>query len=157
MSVPKDDLQMEVEAASSETVKDSTMEVSTDSDKNVMASGTTGSITCSLHPLVIMNVSEHWTREKAQEGSVQQGQNLWMSRCHRPNPNTLFLVIGALIGKQKGRNIEIMNSFELVFSIIGGDVVIDRDYYNMKEEQCKITLDRTELGLNISFPSSQEK
>lgn len=30
-----------------------------------------------------------------------------------------------------------MNSFELVFSIIGDDVIIDRDYYNMKEEQCK--------------------
>lgn len=48
-----------------------------------------------------------------------------------------FLVIGALIGKQKGRNIEVMNSFELVFSVIGGDIVIDKDYYNMKEEQCK--------------------
>lgn len=48
-----------------------------------------------------------------------------------------ILVIGALIGKQKGRNIEIMNSFELVFSVIGGDIIIDRDYYNMKEEQCK--------------------
>lgn len=44
-----------------------------DSGRNVMAAGTTGSITCSLHPLVIMNVSEHWTRERAQEGLVQQG------------------------------------------------------------------------------------
>lgn len=46
-------------------------------------------------------------------------------------------VIGALIGKQKGRNIEVMNSFELVFSVIDGDIIIDRDYYNLKEEQCK--------------------
>lgn len=30
-----------------------------------------------------------------------------------------------------------MNSFELVFTIIGGDIIIDRDYYSMKEEQCK--------------------
>lgn len=51
--------------------------------------------------------------------------------------NSFVPVIGALIGKQKGRNIEIMNSFELVFSEIGDDVIIDRDYYNMKEEQCK--------------------
>lgn len=50
--------------------------------------------------------------------------------------NHFFLVIGALIGKQKGRNIEIMNSFELVFTIIGKDVIIDRDYYNLKEGQC---------------------
>lgn len=48
-----------------------------------------------------------------------------------------FIVIGALIGKQKGRNIEVMNSFELVFSVIDGDIIIDRDYYNLKEEQCE--------------------
>ena len=54
--------------------------------------------------------------------------------------NTWFLyfsVIGALIGKQKGRSLEIMNSFELVFNVIEErDIVIDRDYYNTKEEQC---------------------
>lgn len=46
-------------------------------------------------------------------------------------------MVGALIGKQKGRNIEVMNSFELVFSAIDGDIVIDREYYNLKEEQCE--------------------
>ncbi|KAH6934374.1 hypothetical protein HPB50_023743 [Hyalomma asiaticum] len=86
---------------------------------NVMAaSGTTGSVCVSLHPLVIMNISEHWTRIKAQEGKAQQ-------------------VIGALIGKQKGRNIEVMNSFELVFNTIEGNIVIDNDYYNVKEQQFK--------------------
>jgi COP9 signalosome complex subunit 6 len=88
-------------------------------NKSVMASsGTVGSVSVSLHPLVIMNISEHWTRLRAQEGTAQQ-------------------VIGALIGKQKGRNLEIMNSFELLFSCIGGDTIIDRDYYNTKEEQFK--------------------
>lgn len=51
--------------------------------------------------------------------------------------NSILSVYGALIGKQKGRNIEIMNSFELVFTCIGEDVIIDRDYYNTKEEQFK--------------------
>lgn len=46
-------------------------------------------------------------------------------------------MIGAVIGKQKGRNIEIMNSFELVYNLVDGDVIIDRDYYSTKEEQCK--------------------
>ncbi|XP_008544805.1 COP9 signalosome complex subunit 6 isoform X1 [Microplitis demolitor] len=92
---------------------------STSNSSRVMASsGTLGSVSVSLHPLVIMNVSEHWTRLRAQEGSEQ-------------------LVYGALIGKQKGRHIEIMNSFELVFTMIGTDVIIDRDYYNTKEEQFK--------------------
>ncbi|GFU22446.1 COP9 signalosome complex subunit 6 [Nephila pilipes] len=87
--------------------------------KNVLsAPGTTGSVTISLHPLVIMNVSEHWTRVKSQEGTPLQ-------------------VIGALIGKQQGRNIEIMNSFELVFDRIEGDIIIDKDYYTTKEQQFK--------------------
>jgi len=95
------------------------MEVDEVVPKNVMASsGTVGSVSVSLHPLVIMNISEHWTRIKAQEGKSEQ-------------------VLGAVIGKQKGRNIEIMNSFELLFDRIEGDVVIDRDYYNTKEEQFK--------------------
>lgn len=41
---------------------------------NVMANvGTAGSVTVSLHPLVIMNVSEHWTRIRAQHGKPMQG------------------------------------------------------------------------------------
>nr|CAG4650279.1 EOG090X08T4 [Sida crystallina] len=91
-----------------------------ENNRNVMASsGATGSVSVLLHPLVVMNISEHWTRVRAQEGKAQQ-------------------VIGALIGKQKGRSLEIMNSFELVFTVIEDrDVVIDRDYYNTKEEQFK--------------------
>lgn len=87
---------------------------------SVMASTSvsTAAISVSLHPLVIMNVSEHWTRIRAQESGNEQ-------------------VIGALIGRQNGRNIEIMNSFELNFDRIEGDVVIDRDYYNTKEAQFK--------------------
>jgi hypothetical protein len=43
-------------------------------NKSVMASsGTVGSVSVSLHPLVIMNISEHWTRLRAQEGTPQQG------------------------------------------------------------------------------------
>lgn len=66
-----------------------------------------------------MNISEHWTRIRAQEGKAQA-------------------VYGALIGKQEGRKVEIFNSFELRYEIIDGDVIINRDYYNTKEEQCKI-------------------
>lgn len=39
----------------------------------VVTTATSGSVTVSLHPLVIMNVSEHWTRLRAQEGSPQTG------------------------------------------------------------------------------------
>lgn len=41
---------------------------------NVMAnSSIVPSVTVSLHPLVIMNISEHWTRRRAQEGKILQG------------------------------------------------------------------------------------
>ena len=46
-------------------------------------------------------------------------------------------MFGAIIGKQKGRNIEVMNSFELDVTEIDGQMIVDRDYYNLKEEQFK--------------------
>jgi len=84
----------------------------------VTSSGSSGSVSVKLHPLVIMNMSEHWTRIKVQNSSPQK-------------------VFGAIIGKQKGRNIEVMNSFELATLQIEGHPVIDTDYYKMKEEQFK--------------------
>jgi len=86
---------------------------------NVLATNVTGSISVSLHPLVILNISEHWTRLTMQVGSSVP-------------------IIGALIGKQKDRTVEIMNSFELSYNILdNSSLVIDREYYNSKEEQFK--------------------
>lgn len=54
--------------------KNNTMSTNTPSAIKVMASsGIVGSVSISLHPLVIMNVSEHWTRLRAQEGTDQLG------------------------------------------------------------------------------------
>jgi len=87
-------------------------------DGIMAAIGTSGSVSVSLHPLVIMNISEHWTRCKVQNGG----------------PLKIF---GALIGKQTGRNVEVMNSFELDVVNVDGKVIMDRDYYNEKEGQFK--------------------
>lgn len=100
------------------------------------------SVTVSLHPLVIMNMSEHWTRIRAQEGSKQQGTHLlafyaWSLCIHSMFFRT-YIVIGALIGKQKGRNIEVMNSFELKFEFVEKDIIINQEYYTTKEEQCMV-------------------
>lgn len=75
------------------------------------------SVVVALHPLVIMNISEHHTRLKAQE------------RSSSPQ------VFGAILGKQDGRNIELFNSFEIQYDIIEGDVIINMEYYKAKEEQ----------------------
>lgn len=87
---------------------------------SVMASaGTVGSVSVSLHPLVILNISEHWTRQRAQEVTSE------------------VQVLGALIGKQTGRHVEIMNSFELSYDMLDGNIIINREYYTLKEEQYK--------------------
>lgn len=84
----------------------------------VMAGGVPGSVAVALHPLVILNISDHWIRMRCQEGRPGQ-------------------VIGALIGRQEGRSIEVMNSFELLAHSVDGHVVIDKEYYYTKEEQFK--------------------
>ncbi|CAF0781962.1 unnamed protein product [Brachionus calyciflorus] len=62
---------------------------------SVMAPPTTApSISIALHPLVIINISEHWTRVRAQTGKSSK-------------------VYGALLGRQKGRTIELCTSFEM--------------------------------------------
>ena len=52
-----------------------TTENLTYSAKSVMAPPTTApSVIVSLHPLVIMNISEHWTRVRAQLGKATKGK-----------------------------------------------------------------------------------
>lgn len=110
MEVDKNVEKMDVDEISASTSK-----------KPILAKTIQPSVVISLHPLVLMNISEHWTRIRAQEGKAQP-------------------VYGALIGKQEGRKIEVFNSFELKYEKIDEDVVINRDYYNTKEEQCKFNL-----------------
>lgn len=89
---------------------------------NVVMATTTNqaSVAIHLHPLVVMNISEHWTRVRAQENQSRQ-------------------VIGALIGKQTGRKIEVMNSFELIYSkdTESDEIIINTEYYYTKAEQFK--------------------
>lgn len=48
----------------------------------VMAStNATGSVSVSLHTLVIMNISEHWTRVKAQAGEQERGVKIYYFKC----------------------------------------------------------------------------
>lgn len=54
-----------------------------------------------------------------------------------PPPTTCtHTVYGALLGTQKGRSVEVCNSFELVVSNVEGRVVLDKEYFSAKEEQC---------------------
>lgn len=105
--------------AANESVKSGVSGVVATGDSVMASAGTVGSVSISLHPLVILNISEHWTRTRAQEGG-------------KPTQ-----VIGAIIGIQSGRHIEIMNSFELMIDVLDGNIIINREYYALKEEQFK--------------------
>jgi len=73
----------------------------------------------SLHPLVIINISDHYTRVKVNS----KGKN--------NNPK----VIGCLMGVQRGRDVEIFNSFELVHTVSDkGKVEIDQAFLTTKKE-----------------------
>ncbi|RUS21155.1 COP9 signalosome complex subunit 6-like protein [Endogone sp. FLAS-F59071] len=77
-------------------------------------------LSVSLHPLVLLNISDHFTRVRLQ--------------TQNPNPQ----VIGALLGIQTGRDVEIFNSFELLFHLDTGAVVIDMEYFKDKQDQFKL-------------------
>ncbi|CAK9232276.1 unnamed protein product [Sphagnum jensenii] len=76
-------------------------------------------LTFKLHPLVIVNISDHYTRIKAQSGSAS------------PPPR----VYGCVLGVQTGRNVEIFNSFELHYDATQN--VLDRAFLESKQEQYK--------------------
>jgi len=82
-------------------------------------SGTQGALNILLHPLVVIHISDHWIRAKVQN--------------NKENPR----VIGALLGIQNGRNVEIFNSFELVYNIVDSVPVIEQKYLQTKTEQFK--------------------
>jgi len=73
----------------------------------------------SLHPLTIINISDHYTREKV-------GKNQIDAR-----------VFGALIGVQKGRKVEIFNSFAFLLKLKDNTYAIDDEYLATKIEQFK--------------------
>ncbi len=79
--------------------------------------GTAASVTVALHPVVIMNIADHWTRVRAQNGKALD-------------------VYGALLGQQKGRKVELCTSFEI--KMLEADVVdVDLEFLNTSIAQYK--------------------
>lgn len=87
--------------------------------KIVIERESTGGVNLALHPLVILNISDHWTRGRVQNNSSN------------------VRVIGALLGNQTGRDVEIFNSFELIYEYVDNKVTIDLTYLAAKQEQFK--------------------
>ncbi|KAJ1550654.1 COP9 signalosome complex subunit 6 [Nowakowskiella sp. JEL0078] len=104
-------------------------------------------LSITLHPLVIMNVSEHYTRTKVQ---LQASSTIGDFRIY---------MFGALLGSQNGREIELHNSFELPFDEINGQYAINRTYFTTKQEQFRQVFPKLDfLGWYSTgpFPTSSE-
>ncbi|GBF99695.1 COP9 signalosome subunit 6 [Raphidocelis subcapitata] len=74
-----------------------------------------------LHPLVMINVSDHHTRVKA----------------NAPPGAAAAPVMGCLLGSQSGRTVDINNSFEIDYTLQDGRVVINEAFLTRKQEQYK--------------------
>jgi COP9 signalosome complex subunit 6 len=74
-----------------------------------------------LHPLVIINISDHYTRVKVNTPAPKKGAKQEEIR-----------VIGCLYGTQEGRRVEVRTSFEMVYTVIEGKIVIDSEYVSEK-------------------------
>ncbi|GLC51813.1 hypothetical protein PLESTB_000551200 [Pleodorina starrii] len=74
-----------------------------------------------LHPLVLINISDHHTRTRANTPGA-------------PIPS----VLGCLLGSQSGRTVDIRNSFEVRYSTAAdGSVEVDIPFLVKKQEQYK--------------------
>ncbi|KAL1202957.1 COP9 signalosome complex subunit 6b [Cardamine amara subsp. amara] len=106
------------------------------SREKTMAPSSSSGLTFKLHPLVMLNISDHFTRVKTQ-------LNPPASSCSTgnvpSNADAVFLqnprVYGCVIGLQKGRTVEIFNSFELIFDPIADN--LDRSFVEKKQELYK--------------------
>uniref|UniRef100_A0A7S1HE50 COP9 signalosome complex subunit 6 n=1 Tax=Hemiselmis andersenii TaxID=464988 RepID=A0A7S1HE50_HEMAN len=108
----------------------------TDDEPQANAAGVkTGGLNIDIHPLVIVNISDHGTRKK----SLAKGKGV--------------RVLGILLGIQEGRDVEICNSFELDYKIVNGSIQLNKDSLEVKAEQYKKVFDKYEpLGWYSNSP-----
>ncbi|RWW39588.1 hypothetical protein BHE74_00055071, partial [Ensete ventricosum] len=101
-------------------------------------------LTVKLHPLLIVNISDHHTSVKSQTHHSAFGAALAdgsSGAAPSPAPPRVF---GCVIGVQRGRTVEIFNSFELVYDPVTHS--LDRSFLEKKQELCN----RTPSPLSLS-------
>lgn len=97
-----------------------------------MASSSSSGLTFKLHPLVIVNISDHFTRIKSQSAPPHSAPNGVDASSLQPTPPQR--VFGCVIGVQRGRTVEIFNSFELLYD--DSTHSLDRAFLEKKQELC---------------------
>ncbi|XP_027329149.1 COP9 signalosome complex subunit 6a-like isoform X3 [Abrus precatorius] len=100
-----------------------------------MASSSSSGLTFKLHPLVIVNISDHYTRVKSQMNPTLAPHNTAPNGGDGVVSSLPPRVYGCVIGVQKGRTVEIFNSFELLYD--PSTHSLDRSFLEKKQELYK--------------------
>ncbi|KAG5047711.1 hypothetical protein JHK86_017117 [Glycine max] len=106
-----------------------------------MASSSSSGLTFKLHPLVIVNISDHYTRVKSQMNPSHAPPHTTTNNNNANggdgvvSPPLHPRVYGCVIGVQKGRTVEIFNSFELLYD--PSTHSLDRTFLEKKQELYK--------------------
>ncbi|XP_073027001.1 COP9 signalosome complex subunit 6a-like [Primulina eburnea] len=100
-----------------------------------MASSSSSGLTFKLHPLVIVNISDHFTRFKSQSAPPHSAPAPNGVDASSLQPTQTQRVFGCVIGVQRGRTVEIFNSFELLYD--SSTHSLDRAFLEKKQELYK--------------------
>ncbi|KAL9274129.1 COP9 signalosome complex subunit 6a-like protein [Drosera capensis] len=123
------------------------METVTSSSSTSTTSTSSSGLTFKVHPLVILNISDHHTRIKSQSNHGRDAASVGAA-----SPPKVF---GVVIGVQRGRTVEIFNSFEVQFDKEKG--CLDRGFLLKKQELYKkVFLNFYILGWYSSGNDAQE-
>lgn len=85
------------------------------------------------HPLPILNISEHLTRLKLQTNSALPFGTTLVTLTDQLTYNVS--VLGALLGTQNGREVEIVNTFELATQ--DDREAVDHGFLVSRRDQCE--------------------
>lgn len=84
-----------------------------------------------VHPLVIMNVADHFTRERRNFQQNQQAAGAVASADAK-----MPQAIGALFGIQNGLEVSVFDSFEMRYDVVNGEFQLDKEFLTSRIQQC---------------------
>ena len=98
----------------------------TNMSATILSSVGNGGREVKLHPLVLINISDHFTRERVRDTTSEL-----YSSSER--------VAGVLFGVQTGKVVDVLESFEMSYEILDTGVLkFDEQFLSSKKRQCKL-------------------
>lgn len=108
-----------------------------------MAEARSDEKTLNLHPLVLINIADHYTRTKAHPSSSAGSSSDRAGGAGGALDGARPL--GVLFGVQNGLIIDILNSFEVRYDVVDGEIIPDAAYIKQKNEQCSFYMGRASM------------